>query len=199
MLAEDSSPSGGRCYGEEMATKAGAGAFARATRAAARLLGRNPAIERLIGAAGLLLQKRGRRFAGLKTDLLALLRMLRAFVTGRYRRVPQRTLLAALAGLVYFVNPLDLVPDALPLLGFVDDVGVLAWIVHKVRQDIEAYVAWEREWGSTIDVEGRVEPEGRPAHPPTQPALPAHAPSQACPPTPPPSGAHPPAPPAPKP
>ena len=125
------------------------------------MLGRAPAVERLIGAASLLLQKRGRRFAGLKTDLLALLRMMRAFVTGRYRQVPRRTLLAVLAGLVYFVNPLDLIPDTLPLVGFVDDVGVLAWVIHKVRQDLEAFLVWEREWGATIDVDGRVEPQGR--------------------------------------
>ena len=123
-------------------------------------------VERLIGAASLLLQKRGRRLAGLKTDLLALLRMMRAFVSGRYRQIPRRTLLAVLAGLVYFVNPLDLIPDALPLVGFVDDIGVLAWVIHKVRQDLEAFLVWEREWGATIDVDGRVEPQEWLAPPP---------------------------------
>ena len=161
-----------------MTSTTSSGTFARASRAATRLLGRNRAVERLVAAAGLLLQKRGSRLVGFKTELLALLRMLRQVVSGRYRQVPQRTLLAALAGLVYFVNPLDLIPDAVLLVGFLDDLAVLAWVLRQVRRDLDAFLVWEREWGATIDVEGRVEPQERHAHPPTPPALPSGSPNK---------------------
>ncbi len=66
-------------------------------------------------------------------------------------------------GLIYLVSPLDLIPDVLPLLGFVDDAAVLFWIVRQVRRDLDDFRAWEREWGGAVDVEGTpVEPEALP-------------------------------------
>lgn len=45
--------------------------------------------------------------------------------------------LAALLALVYVVSPVDLVPDALPLVGWLDDIGVIAlvlgWTATRVR------------------------------------------------------------------
>ncbi|NLH81780.1 MAG: DUF1232 domain-containing protein [Phyllobacteriaceae bacterium] len=38
---------------------------------------------------------------------------------------PRRVKLTLLAALAYFVAPVDLIPDVLPLLGFTDDAGVL--------------------------------------------------------------------------
>lgn len=38
---------------------------------------------------------------------------------------PRRVKLTLLAALAYFVAPIDLIPDVLPLLGFGDDAGVL--------------------------------------------------------------------------
>jgi len=38
---------------------------------------------------------------------------------------PRRVKLTLLAALAYFVAPVDLIPDVLPLLGFSDDAGVL--------------------------------------------------------------------------
>lgn len=41
------------------------------------------------------------------------------------RRFPLWTKLLVLGGLLYGLSPLDLVPDLLPLLGQLDDIGVL--------------------------------------------------------------------------
>lgn len=126
------------------------GLMRRTVRAAARLLasGRLPA---LLAAAAALLRRRG--LAPLRRDVAAMLRMVRETVAGRYRPLPRRTLLAVLAGLVYLVNPLDVVADVLPLVGLVDDVVVLAWVAQLVRRDLDAFLAWEQEWGGAIDVE----------------------------------------------
>lgn len=47
---------------------------------------------------------------------------------------PRLTLLAALA---YFVSPLDLVPDFIFALGFLDDASVLAAAIAAVRSSIK--------------------------------------------------------------
>ena len=51
-------------------------------------------------------------------------------------RAPLRT---AAAAVVYFVNPLDLVPDFLPLLGFVDDAAVIGFVVESLREEMRRY------------------------------------------------------------
>ena len=36
----------------------------------------------------------------------------------------------------YFILPLDLVPDAVPMFGFADDLSALAWALHTVWKNI---------------------------------------------------------------
>jgi uncharacterized membrane protein YkvA (DUF1232 family) len=80
-----------------------------------------------------------------KTELAALLRLLQAWVAGNYRSVPWRTIVLGLAAVVYFVNPFDLVPDFLPLVGLGDDVTVIAFVLASIRGDLEKFIVWERE------------------------------------------------------
>lgn len=77
-------------------------------------------------------------------SVLALLRMLRAYWRGDYRQVPAQSLLLIVAGLLYFVSPLDLIPDVIIGLGFVDDVAVLTWVLGQVRTVVEDFLQWER-------------------------------------------------------
>jgi uncharacterized membrane protein YkvA (DUF1232 family) len=76
--------------------------------------------------------------------LQALLRLLTAWAHGRYKIVPWRTLLFALAGILYFLDPLDLIPDPIPLVGYLDDAGVLALVVKAIQKDIDRFLDWER-------------------------------------------------------
>ncbi|MNE53675.1 hypothetical protein D3C80_1484140 [compost metagenome] len=47
-----------------------------------------------------------------------------------------------MAALLYFVIPLDGLPDWLPVLGFVDDLAVLAWVLRTWRDELAAFRAW---------------------------------------------------------
>jgi len=138
-------------------------AWQRALRAASRLLGSSKGVERVLAAAAALLAQPRTSVGGLRADAATLFRLVRETLRGGYRRLPKRTLVAMVAALIYFVSPLDLLPDVLPLLGFVDDAAVLFWVVRQVRRDIEEFRGWEREWGGALDVEGKpVEPDGLP-------------------------------------
>jgi uncharacterized membrane protein YkvA (DUF1232 family) len=87
------------------------------------------------------------RFSPIKTDLQAVLRMLRAYGDGRYRDMSKKNLALAGLGLLYLVSPLDLLPDFLPG-GFADDAAVIGFIVKKLRTEVAAFEAWERSQGS---------------------------------------------------
>jgi len=73
----------------------------------------------------------------------AMLRLIRAYSQGNYRDVPESTLVVIVAAIIYVVNPLDVIPDALPALGFLDDATVLALAVRRARQTLDDFMTWE--------------------------------------------------------
>jgi uncharacterized membrane protein YkvA (DUF1232 family) len=56
--------------------------------------------------------------------------------------LPYWTLSAVAFTLLYVANPFDLVPDALPGVGLVDDAAVLSVCLLMVEQDLYDYKAW---------------------------------------------------------
>jgi uncharacterized membrane protein YkvA (DUF1232 family) len=73
----------------------------------------------------------------------AMLRLIRAYSQGNYRDVPESTLVVIIAAIIYVVDPLDVIPDALPALGYLDDATVLALAVRRSRQTLDDFMAWE--------------------------------------------------------
>ncbi len=67
------------------------------------------------------------------------IRMIRSYIEGEYREVPWKTIVIMVAGLIYFINPLDLVPDFIPGLGYLDDITIILWIFKSVEDDILHY------------------------------------------------------------
>ena len=75
-------------------------------------------------------------------DLILLASLLRDWVTGRYRTVPWGTLLTITGALVYFLMPLDAIPDPIVALGLVDDIAVISRTLKLTRTDLERYQQW---------------------------------------------------------
>ena len=80
-----------------------------------------------------------------KEKFFVLGRLIRAYALGEYREVPWKTILLIVAAVLYFINPLDLVPDLVPLTGLTDDFAVLVWVYNSVSNEVEKFVAWERQ------------------------------------------------------
>ncbi len=75
-------------------------------------------------------------------DLILLASLLRDWVTGRYRTVPWGTLLTITGALVYFLMPLDAIPDPIVALGLVDDIAVISRTLKLTRTDLDRYQQW---------------------------------------------------------
>jgi len=75
--------------------------------------------------------------------LQTMLRLIRAYSEGKYRDVPESTLTVMVAAIVYLVNPLDVIPDALPALGYLDDATVVSLAVRRSRETLDSFMAWE--------------------------------------------------------
>jgi uncharacterized membrane protein YkvA (DUF1232 family) len=107
---------------------------------ARRLLesGRLPGLLRAVADKG----ERNARFARVRDDLNLLLGLCAAWWRGEYRAVGRQALLSVVAALLYFLAPLDMVPDWLPGAGLLDDLAVLAWVMRTWAAELNAYRAW---------------------------------------------------------
>jgi uncharacterized membrane protein YkvA (DUF1232 family) len=103
------------------------------TRATAKLL--NSAYQKAAGNK--------RKIRSLWRDVTALIRMIRAYKNKSYRKIPKRTIIAALAAVIYFLDPFDLIPDAIPLIGYIDDAAVMGLVMSLIRDDLESFQEWE--------------------------------------------------------
>jgi uncharacterized membrane protein YkvA (DUF1232 family) len=62
--------------------------------------------------------------------------------SGTYRQIPYGAIASIVFSLIYVLNPFDLVPDMLPLIGQVDDVAVMGACLILVEQDLHKYKDW---------------------------------------------------------
>jgi len=82
------------------------------------------------------------RELGDKVKLLG--RLVRAYANGTYREIAVGNVVLIVAAILYFVTPFDLIPDAVPGAGLVDDASVLAFVLAKLEIELERFAAWER-------------------------------------------------------
>src|SRR5215472_1720984 len=75
--------------------------------------------------------------------LQTMLRLIRAHHRGEYDRVPDNALLWIVAALNYLIDPFDLIPDATPVRGYVDDATVIEFVADKMRETLNDFMIWE--------------------------------------------------------
>lgn len=90
----------------------------------------------------------GRSLARFAEDGQLLISIVKDYWARAYRRVPYGTIAAIVFTLIYVFNPLDLVPDVLPIIGQIDDAAVVAGCLILVEQDLHAYRQWKERQGN---------------------------------------------------
>lgn len=74
----------------------------------------------------------------------------------RDARVPLWRKLAGLLAIVYFLSPIDLIPDFIPVLGWLDDIGVLSAAAMFLVREVQRWSPAPPELdGIPRDEEGR--------------------------------------------
>lgn len=69
-------------------------------------------------------------------------RMFRAIVNGKYK-FPLKTILYMVGGLLYFVSPIDFIPDFILGIGFLDDITVIGLVIKRVFKEVKRFKDWE--------------------------------------------------------
>lgn len=50
-----------------------------------------------------------------------------------------------LGAMIYVVCPIDLIPDFIPVVGFLDDMAAVGYVMTKLKSEVEDFKAWEGE------------------------------------------------------
>jgi uncharacterized membrane protein YkvA (DUF1232 family) len=70
-------------------------------------------------------------------------------------RVPTWKKLAGLLAVLYFLSPVDAIPDFLPILGWLDDLGVLSAAAFYMVRQVKQYQSEPTLDGLPRDLDGR--------------------------------------------
>ena len=83
--------------------------------------------------------------------LMTFLRLLRAYAKGEYSQIPWPSLVLIGAAVLYFLSPIDVIPDFLVGLGYVDDAAVVAFVMKAVATVLDDFRQWEASRPSASD------------------------------------------------
>lgn len=72
-----------------------------------------------------------------------LLALVRDYWEKNYREIPYWAISAIVFSLLYVFSPVDLVPDFIPFLGFVDDGLIVALCLRMIEKDLHKYKDWK--------------------------------------------------------
>ncbi|RMA57041.1 YkvA family protein [Ulvibacter antarcticus] len=76
--------------------------------------------------------------------------MVKDIKKGDYKNVPWFTIATIVMALLYVLNPMDLIPDFIPGLGYIDDIAVLTLGVGWIESDLHRYLDWKLSEGKGI-------------------------------------------------
>lgn len=114
---------------------------------AARMAGKPGRILNLLAQLTLKLNRssiKNLKVSTVKEQFLLIGRLLKASVLGKYKIQSPRIFIILLSAVIYFVNPLDLIPDFILGIGLTDDLAVLAWVYSAASKELDNFKQWEQ-------------------------------------------------------
>jgi uncharacterized membrane protein YkvA (DUF1232 family) len=76
-------------------------------------------------------------------DFKLLLSVVSDYWNGRYREIPWWTISAIVFVLLYVLSPIDLIPDFIPGIGYIDDAAVVSLAIILIEKELQKYKVWK--------------------------------------------------------
>ena len=74
-----------------------------------------------------------------------LISCLKSYIKREYTEIPLGSMLAIVSALIYWVSPIDIIPDCIPGVGYIDDTAVVLACLAMVKADLDDYKKWLEE------------------------------------------------------
>ncbi|MBZ9779586.1 DUF1232 domain-containing protein [Psychroflexus sp. CAK8W] len=84
-----------------------------------------------------------------KDKVMLMFHFLKDVKERNYPETPWKTLAAIIFTSLYIINPLDLIPDFIPFVGYLDDLTVFGFVIRLIEKDLTSYQEWKIEQETT--------------------------------------------------
>ena len=71
--------------------------------------------------------------------------LIKNYVSGRYTDISLKSVIAAAAVIVYWISPFDIIPDALPAVGYLDETFVISLCLETIKDELDKFIIWKDE------------------------------------------------------
>jgi uncharacterized membrane protein YkvA (DUF1232 family) len=90
-------------------------------------------------------EKKARSLGGQFESFQLTWSLLQDYWAGKYTSIPWKLIASTGFAVAYLISPLDIIPDFLPIIGFVDDASVFALVVSSFQSELNAYKKWKKK------------------------------------------------------
>lgn len=90
---------------------------------------------------------------GTIAEVQDIISMLDDYYHGRYKKIPTAALLGSVGIIAYLVSPVDLIPDNVPILGFIDDAFIINTVNTVVTLCVDKELERYRQWRNDTKIE----------------------------------------------
>ena len=108
-------------------------------------VGNHKELLSIVELAGQKMKENSEKLDDVLDELKTAFRLIKAWVSGSYRRIPTKSIVLIVAAIMYFLNPFDVVPDFLVHVGFIDDIAVLGYVFKSLSDEISEFKVWEKD------------------------------------------------------
>lgn len=77
--------------------------------------------------------------------LESMCRMVYDYALKEYTNVSLSTIIIIVSALIYVLSPIDLIPDIIPIVGYLDDIAIIAYVIQTLRVELVKYNVWKKE------------------------------------------------------
>ena len=78
-------------------------------------------------------------------DIKLMIGLITDYVKKDYKQCPWSTIAAVTGAVIYFISPIDVIPDFIPVVGFIDDALVISLALNFIGGDLEKYKEWKEK------------------------------------------------------
>ncbi|WP_338000907.1 YkvA family protein [Neobacillus terrae] len=83
--------------------------------------------------------------------------LIKAWTKGDYRDISKGTIMTVIGAVIYFVSPIDIIPDFLVGFGIFDDAAVIGFTLKKISGDLEKFREWRDSSSPLINAQNPLE------------------------------------------